>query len=165
MAEGRKIVVMGVTSTGKTEMGRRIAAALDVPFIDGDDLHPRSNVEKMAQGVPLEDADRWPWLDRVGEALAEAEGTVVLACSALKRAYRDRIRAKAGPVRFVHLTGPKRVIAERMKMRVEHFMPVSLLDSQLATLEPPGPDEDAIEADIRRPPDELTAQVAARLRD
>ncbi|WGH78185.1 gluconokinase [Jannaschia ovalis] len=163
MADDLKLVVMGVTSTGKTEVGQRLAARLDGRFIDGDDLHPPANVAKMAKGIPLEDADRWPWLDSVGEALAATEGTVVIACSALKRAYRDRIRDAAGAVRFVHLTGPKSVIAERMKRRTGHFMPLSLLDSQLATLEPPRPDEDAVEADLRKAPAELAAAIVKKL--
>ncbi|MCK0167097.1 gluconokinase [Jannaschia sp. S6380] len=161
---GTKIVVMGVTSTGKTLMGSKLAEALHGRFIDGDDLHPQANVDKMARGEPLDDRDRAPWLDRIGRALAGGEGTMVVACSALKRAYRDRIRDAAGPVVFVHLTGPRELIAKRMTRREGHFMPVSLLESQLATLEPPGPGERSIELDIERPPAELLRLAVDRLR-
>lgn len=158
-----KIVVMGVTSTGKSVVGARLAEALHGRFIDGDDLHSPASVAKMARGEPLEDMDRWPWLDRVGETMARADGTVVVACSALKRAYRDRIR-KASPAIFVHLTGPRDVIAERMRHREGHFMPVSLLDSQLATLEPPFADEASVTVDLTRPPARIVAEVLDRLR-
>ncbi|WP_281825311.1 gluconokinase [Jannaschia rubra] len=158
----RKIVVMGVTSTGKSLIAAGLAEHLGGRFVEGDDLHPQSNVDKMAAGQPLTDEDRWPWLDRVGQAML-GEGIIVVACSALKRAYRDRIRAVAGPVTFVHLTGPREVIEERMGRRKGHFMPVSLLDSQLATLEPPGEDEDAVTLDLTLPPDDLLAQAVERL--
>lgn len=161
---GRKIVVMGVTSTGKSLIGARLAEALDGRFIDGDDLHPDTNVAKMARGEPLDDRDRAPWLDRIGAALAAEEGTVVVASSALKRAYRDRIRRAAGPVIFVHLTGPREIIAERMAGRKGHFMPVSLLDSQLATLEPPTAPELAVEIDISGTPTQIMTELLNRLR-
>ncbi|CUH28591.1 Thermoresistant gluconokinase [Jannaschia seosinensis] len=154
-----KIVVMGVTSTGKTEIGRRLAYALDGRFVDGDDLHPNHNVDKMARGEPLNDADRLPWLDQIGEVLKQADDTIVVACSALKRSYRDRIRDAAGEVTFVHLTGPKEVIAERMRQRKGHFMPASLLDSQLRTLEEPGPGEVVLKGDITLPAAKLTACI------
>ena len=160
-----KIVVMGVTATGKTEIGKRLAYALEARFVDGDDLHPRTNVDKMARGEPLDDADRAPWLDRVGTTLAGGAGPIVVACSALKRAYRDRIRRHAGgTVLFVHLTGPKDVIAERMRTRKGHFMPLSLLDSQIATLELPGPEEIVIEGDITLAPAALTGRLLDGLR-
>lgn len=158
-----KIVVMGVTSTGKSEIGARLAEALHGHFVDGDDLHPQSNVAKMARGEPLDDRDRHPWLLKVGETLARSEGTTVVACSALKRAYRDIIR-RGGPVIFVHLTGPREVIAERMKQRTGHFMPVSLLDSQLETLEPPGAGELSITVDLDRAPTQIVDDVLIRLR-
>lgn len=157
-----RIVVMGVTSTGKTETGGRIARTLGLPFVDGDDLHPPRNRRKMAGGTPLTDADRRPWLDRIGAVLAERPR--VVACSALKRHYRDRIRSKAPGTLFVHLHGPRDLIAWRMTRREGHFMPVSLLDSQLATLEPPGPDERAVRLDIRHPPRQLLATLIERLR-
>lgn len=159
-----RIVVMGVTATGKSLIGARLAEALGGRFVDGDDLHPVSNREKMARGEPLDDQDRAPWLDRVGAALAEGEGPVVVACSALKRAYRDRIRRAAPGAIFVHLTGPRDLIEKRMGKRKGHFMPVSLLDSQLVTLEPPGPGEAAIEAGVDATPTAITARVLKRLR-
>lgn len=158
-----KLVVMGVASTGKSLIGARLAAALSGRFVDSDDLHTQASVARMARGEPLDDMDRWPWLTRVGEALARIDGTVVIACSALKRSYRDRIR-QAGPAIFVHLTGPRDVIEARMRERKGHFMPVSLLDSQIATLEPPGQDEDHVTVTLTRPPDRIVAEILARLR-
>lgn len=151
-------VVMGVSGCGKSTVGAAFAAATGGQFIDGDDLHPAENVAKMASGQPLTDDDRAPWLDRVAQALT---GHVVIGCSALKRAYRDRIRAGAGPVRFLHLSGTRDVIAARMAVRPGHFMPLGLLDSQFATLEPPGPDEDAITVDIDQPFDAVVAALLA----
>jgi gluconokinase len=120
---------------------------LGIPYRDGDDLHPAANVEKMRAGIPLSDADRWPWLDRVARVLHD-DAPVIVGCSALRRAYRDRIRSAAGgAVRFVHLTGSREVIATRMAARTGHYMPAILLDSQFATLEPPAPDE-ALTLDI-----------------
>lgn len=122
-----KIVVMGVSGSGKSLVGAGIATALDATFVDSDALHPRENVAKMSRGDPLDDADRAPWLDRVGDRLGEA-GDCVIACSALKRVYRDRIRAASGgPVIFVHLIGDQTLISERMAARVDHFMPPRLL--------------------------------------
>ncbi len=149
-------VVMGVAGCGKSTVGAAFAAAIGARFIDGDDLHPAANVAKMSAGVPLTDDDRWPWLDRVADVLT---GNVVVGCSALKRRYRDRIRATAGPVRFLHLAGSRDVIAARMANRPGHFMPAALLDSQFAALEPPGPDEDAVTVDI----DQSIAAVIAAL--
>lgn len=137
----QRIVVMGVSGSGKTSVGCALAARLRIGFVDADDLHPAANVEKMRAGQPLTDDDRWPWLDRVGQTLAE-EAPVIVACSALKRSYRDRIRAACGaPVGFIHLSGSRDEIAARMAGRTDHYMPISLLDSQFATLEAPGPDE------------------------
>lgn len=136
-----RIVVMGVAGCGKSTIGAGLAAALGIGFQDGDDLHPAENVARMAAGLPLRDQDRWPWLDRVAAVLAD-KVPVVVACSALRRAYRDRIRAGAGgPVIFVHLAGDRALIAARLAARQGHFMPPALLDSQFATLEPPGPGE------------------------
>lgn len=154
------MVVMGVSGCGKSSVGEALGALLGIPYFDGDDLHPAENVAKMAAGVPLTDADRWPWLDRVAAVLAE-RAPVIVGCSALKRAYRDRIRAGAGgPVRFVHLAGSRAVIEDRMTARTGHFMPAALLDSQFATLEPPGPDE-ALTLDVALP----VAVIAARAAD
>lgn len=159
-----RVVVMGVSGCGKSSVGAAMGALLDVPYIDGDDLHPAENVAKMAAGVPLTDADRWPWLDRVAAVLAE-RAPVIVGCSALKRAYRDRIRAGAGgPVRFVHLAGSRAVIGARMAARTGHYMPATLLDSQFAALEPPGPDE-AVTLDVAAPVPEIAAQAVGWLRD
>ncbi|WP_051855218.1 gluconokinase [Thioclava atlantica] len=160
------ILVMGVCGTGKTTIARRTAQAMGAAFLDADDFHPPENVARMAAGLPLDDSMRWQWLDRVAEAVAETtrrEGAqVVLACSALKRTYRDRLRARLGPIHVAHLSGPPALIAERMTARPGHFMPVGLLDSQLADLEPPGQEEDALICDISRPPEALCAQIRAK---
>lgn len=161
MSAPAAIVVMGVAGAGKTAVGRALAAALAYRFVDGDDLHPAENVANMAAGVPLEDADRWPWLTRVAHAL-HAETTVV-ACSALKRRYRDHLRAGAGvPVLFVHLAGRPDLLAERLAGRKGHFMPPALLTSQLAALQPPDPDEWAITVAIDPPPARIVAEIIAR---
>lgn len=135
------VVVMGVSGSGKSLIGSMLAEALGLPFIEGDRLHPQANVTKMSAGIPLSDEDRWPWLDRVGEELTAAvreRGGAVAACSALRQSYRDRLRAVAGRgLRFVFLSGSRELLLGRMSARRHHFMPVSLLDSQLATLEPP----------------------------
>lgn len=145
-----RIVIMGVSGCGKSSVGAALATRLGLAYRDGDDLHPAANVAKMRAGIPLGDEDRWPWLDRVAEVL-RSEAPVIIGCSALRRVYRDRIRAGAGgPVRFVHLTGSRAVIEARMAARKGHYMPPSLLDSQFATLEPPGPDE-AVSIDIDQP--------------
>lgn len=153
---------MGVSGSGKTTVGERLAAALGRRFADADDLHPQANVDKMARGIPLTDADREPWLDAVAAELAT--GPVVMACSALRRAYRDRLRAGDPGLRLVYLHGGRDLLAERMGHR-DHFMPVALLDSQLATLEEPGPDEAALSYDVVRPVEEIVADAAARLSD
>ncbi len=144
-------VVMGVTSCGKTTLGEALAAALQVKFVEGDRLHPPSNIAKMSAGIPLTDEDRWPWLAQVGEALQGHQG-VIASCSSLKRSYRDVMRAKAArPVVFIHLHGSRDMLASRIAARKNHFMPPSLLDSQLATLEPPGRDENVVMIDIAWP--------------
>lgn len=142
------VVLMGVSGCGKTTIGAALAAALGWPFIEGDDLHPPENVAKMAAGIPLTDEDRWPWLDRIVVELRRITalgGNAVLACSALRRSYRDRL-AQGGDVRFVYLRGDRQTIAARLAARRHRYMPATLLDSQFATLEEPG---DAIEIDIR----------------
>lgn len=157
-----RLVVMGVSGSGKSSVGEALAARLGVPYRDGDDLHPPGNVAKMAAGVPLQDSDRWPWLDLVAGVLRE-EAPVIVGCSALKRAYRDRLRHGAGwPVRFVHLAGAREVIAARMGLRTGHFMPSTLLDSQFAALEPPGPEE-ALVVDIDQSFEALVAEILSRL--
>jgi gluconokinase len=151
------VVLMGVSGSGKTVVGQALAAELGWPFLDGDDFHPEANVAKMAAGIPLADADRWPWLDRLAREIAavgERGGNAVLACSALKQAYRDRL-ARAGGVVFVHLKGDYDTIAARIATRAHRYMPPDLLASQFATLEEPA---EAIVVDIRAA---IPTQVAA----
>ncbi|CAN5133635.1 gluconokinase [soil metagenome] len=156
-----RLVVMGVSGSGKSTVGALLAADLDVPFVDADDLHPTANKVKMAAGHPLTDDDRWPWLALVGQAIAAAPGGIVVACSALKRSYRDAIRTAAPDTRFVYLEVPAAVLAERMRNRVGHFMPVSLLDSQLATLEPLRPDEAGATVAGDLPPRDILAALGS----
>lgn len=148
MKPARIIIAMGVSSSGKSTIGQSVARRLHVPFLDGDQYHPPANVEKMRSGTPLTDEDRWPWLEALARALAEAaerKGASVGACSALKRAYRDFLVEKAGePILFVHLDGNRQVIAERMAKRKHEYMPESLLDSQFATLEEPDPQSENV---------------------
>lgn len=139
---------MGVSGAGKSTIGAAIAQRLQVPYIDADDLHPPSNIAKMAAGQPLDDADREPWLDEVGRWMADHPGGAVTACSALKRRYRDQLRRQAPEVRFVHLDGDHAMIAERQADRPGHYMPPSLLTSQFDTLEPLEPDEAGGEVDV-----------------
>jgi gluconokinase len=137
---GTALVVMGVSGSGKTTVGELLAKQLGWAFMEGDRLHPPANVEKMRQGIPLTDADRWPWLDRIGEELKSWAGedkSGVLTCSALKRAYRDRIRAARPDVRFVYVKGSEALIAARVAARHHEYMPASLLRSQFDTLEEP----------------------------
>ena len=151
MAFGPAIVMMGVSGSGKSTVGEALTKKLGVPFRDADEFHPKSNVEKMSAGIPLTDDDRWPWLDAIGAAIRDTppDKGIVVSCSALKRLYRDRIlKAARRPVTFVHLDGPKAVLAERLKGRKGHFFPPSLLDSQLATLEPLAADEPAMRVSI-----------------
>ena len=160
------IVVMGVSGSGKTTVGTALAAELGVPFMDADDLHPPANVAKMAAGHPLNDDDRWPWLARVGAELSRAEGTgLVIACSALKRTYREAILAVEPRARFVELDGSRELLVSRMAHRRGHFMPVSLLDSQLATLEPLAADEPGVivSLDSLAGPTELAAEAVRLL--
>ncbi|GAB3402393.1 gluconokinase [Schumannella luteola] len=161
------VVVMGVSGSGKSTVGVDLATALGVPFVDGDALHPAANIAKMAAGIPLDDADRAPWLTAVGEALADgaaAHGGIVIACSALRRAYRDRLRALAPGLVFVHLTGSRELLAARLAGRSHEFMPSTLLDSQLATLEPLERDEASIALDVGERVDDLVASAARGLR-
>jgi gluconokinase len=158
------VVVMGVSGSGKSTIGSLLADHLGVPFTDADDLHPASNVAKMAAGQPLTDDDRWPWLALVGRALAAASATgLVVACSALKRGYREAILAEAPATVFVQLDGTRELLAQRMGARTDHFMPSSLLDSQLATLEPLREDEPGFVVGIDQEPGEIVAEIADRL--
>lgn len=146
----RALVVMGVTGTGKTTIAQALARRIGAAFVEGDDLHSEANRAKMSTGVPLTDDDRRPWLKAVAAAIRDADVDAVATCSALRRSYRDLIRAETGcPVIFVHLSGDPTLIAERLAQRHGHFMPPSLLASQLATLEPPGADEPHVTVDIR----------------
>ncbi|PHQ49633.1 gluconate kinase [Streptomyces cinnamoneus] len=161
------IVVMGVAGTGKTTIGPLVAEALGLPYAEGDDFHPAANVAKMSAGTPLDDADRAPWLDAIGAWAAGRAGRGgVVSCSALKRAYRDRLRAAApaGAVVFLHLTGERELIAGRMAARTGHFMTSRLLDSQFATLEPLGPDETGVVVDVAPGPEVIAEQAVAALR-
>jgi gluconokinase len=159
-----RFVVMGVSGCGKSAIGSAFADAVGATFIDGDDLHPAANVAKMASGQPLTDADRAVWLARVAETLRVHDGPVVLACSALKRKYRDAIRSGVQTgVMFLHLAGTRDVIAARMAARRDHFMPPALLDSQFAALEPPGPDETAVTVDIDQAPAAVVAELVGKI--
>ncbi|MCA6093041.1 gluconokinase [Streptomyces sp. SCA3-4] len=161
------IVVMGVAGTGKTTVGPLVADALGVPYAEGDDFHPAANIAKMSAGVPLDDADREPWLDAIGDwARDRAERGGVVSCSALKRAYRDRLRAAAPPgtVVFLHLTGDRELIGARMAARRGHFMTTRLLDSQFATLEPLDADEAGIRVDVTPEAAVIAERAVAALR-
>ena len=160
------LVVMGVSGCGKTLIGSAVAQLLGLAFIEGDELHPPRNVALMAAGTPLTDADRVDWLAAIAArlSLAQAAGQgLVVSCSALKRSYRDGLRAACPGLRFVHLQGSAALLHQRMLARTGHYMPASLLVSQLATLEPPAADEDAISVDIGPPPDHVAATVLAHL--
>lgn len=161
------IIVMGVCGCGKSSVGAAIAERLGLPFIEGDVLHPKSNVEKMSRGEPLNDEDRWPWLEIIGRRMADAltrgEG-IVVSCSALKKVYRDRLRAAVGGrLFFVYLEGTRELLSERMGSRTGHFMPTSLLDSQLATLEVPTGEPGVVTVDIDREIDEIADMAVAGL--
>ena len=158
-----QVVVMGVAGAGKTTIGKAVADRLGVVFVDADSLHPASNIAKMSSGTPLNDDDRWPWLDRVGDELAAGTDGIVIACSALKRSYRDRIRSRAAATVFVQLDGTKALLAERLTARPGHFMPPSLLDSQLATLEPLQRDERGFVVSIDATPAEIDESVVRTL--
>ncbi|MGA5080191.1 gluconokinase [Streptomyces griseoincarnatus] len=158
------VVVMGVAGTGKTTIGPLIAARLGVPYAEGDDFHPQSNIAKMSAGTPLTDDDRWPWLDAIGDwAQGRAGLGGVVSCSALKRSYRDRLRAAAPGVVFVHLTGDRALVEDRMSHRQGHFMPTALLDSQFATLQPLEPDEAGVAVNVTGSPEEITERAATAL--
>ena len=157
-------VVMGVAGCGKSTVGAAAAKQLNASYVDGDDLHPAANIEKMSRGEPLNDEDRKPWLIAIGTTIRDANAPLLIGCSALKRTYRDLIRETAGKsLSFLHLHGTRDVLIERMKNRPGHFMPVSLLDSQLDTLELPDPDENAIQIDIDQPFDAVVSQSVSVL--
>lgn len=162
------VVVMGVSGSGKSTIAAGLAQVLSVPFIEGDELHSPLSVAKMKAGIALEDEDRWPWLDRIAAQLADKDrmpAGLVMTCSALKRSYRDRIRRGAPGVRFVFLCGPRALVELRLAARTDHFMPSTLLESQLQTLEVPGPDEDdVLHSDISQPPTTVISLAASALR-
>ena len=155
------VVVMGVSGSGKTTIGRRVAERLGWRFIEGDDHHPPANVAKMAAGIPLEDTDRWPWLDALNRAL-RAERDAIVTCSALKESYRRRLLDGIADARIVFLEGSKTLIAERVAKRKHRYMPASLLDSQFATLEPP---TDAIRIDVGAPIERSVDAIVRALQD
>ncbi len=158
-------VVMGVAGSGKSLIGARLARELHVEFVEGDDLHPPDNVRRMAAGIPLTDDDRKGWLMAIAARLREAQRAgvgLVASCSALKRSYRDLLRSGAATVQFVYLAGTSALLTERMANRRGHFMPPSLLESQLAILEEPSPDEHAWVCDIRKAPDAIVADLVRR---
>jgi gluconokinase len=163
MSEPAPVVVMGVSGSGKSTVGAALARRLRVPFVDADTMHPAANIAKMAAGEPLDDDDRYPWLERVGDWLAAHRDGGVVSCSALKRAYRDQLRAHCPGVEFLHLSGSAELIAGRLAARTEHFMPLALLRSQLNTLEPLGTDEAGSTVDIG-PDVDLIVDAAVKAR-
>jgi len=159
-------VIMGVSGSGKSLIGAMFARALDVEFVEGDDLHPPDNLRRMAAGIPLTDDNRRGWLTKIADQLRDAKRAglgLVVSCSALKRIYRDLLRSvAAADLRFVYLAGSRELLAERLANRRGHFMPPSLLESQLAILEEPSPDEHAWVCDIRGAPDAIVADLVRR---
>jgi gluconokinase len=164
----RAIVVMGVSGAGKTSVAELLSRRLGCAYVEGDSLHPKANVAKMAEGIPLTDEDRWPWLDLIGGELAAARSrneSVVVTCSSLKRVYRDRLRkASNGMLYFVFLSGSPQLLASRMGERQGHFMPTSLLQSQLATLESPEGEDGVVTVDIDDSVEEIVRNAEAGLR-
>ncbi|MFI0240796.1 gluconokinase [Streptomyces sp. NPDC016845] len=164
MSTPHVVVVMGVAGTGKTTIGPLLAERLGVPYAEGDDFHPPANIARMTAGTPLTDEDRWPWLDAIGEwAHGRAGLGGVVSSSALKRSYRDRLRAAAPGVVFVHLTGSRELIEDRMSHRQGHFMPTALLDSQFATLQPLAADEAGVGVDVSGSPEEIADRAVEAL--
>jgi gluconokinase len=166
-SESRLVVVMGVSGCGKSSVGERIAMAFQCEFVEGDALHPAANIEKMSAGIPLTDDDRWPWLDAIGRKISESRTrreSLVVSCSSLRKVYRDRLRSAAGGrLCFVFLEGPREVLEARMRVRPGHFMPASLLDTQLATLEVPTGEPGVITIDLRLSLDEIVSEALSGL--
>ena len=165
-ASPRVILVMGVTSSGKSTVGQKLGTALGWPFRDADSFHPPENVVKMSSGQPLNDDDRKPWLAAIAafvDACFRDNTPAIVTCSALKRSYRDVIIGHRDHVRLVHLVGDKALIGARMAQRRNHFMPTSLLDSQFATLEPPQADENPLNIPVDADPDALVATILSQL--
>jgi gluconokinase len=155
------VILMGVSGCGKSTIGAELSCLSRIPYSDGDDLHPSANVEKMRSGLPLDDADRLPWLEECGRSVAQARSGLILGCSSLKLSYRDTLRKNAFPVQpiFVYLEGNREALLQRLQKREGHYMPASLLDSQLAALEPPEPFEGAIIVGIERPAKDLAERI------
>ena len=160
-----RLIIMGVSGCGKSTVGERLGARTRIPFIEGDTLHPPRNVALMAAGTPLTDEDRAGWLDDIASRFGalKADAGLIISCSALKRKYRDRLRAACPDLRFIHLHGDKTLLEQRLQYRTGHYMPPSLLTSQLQTLEPPSSDEPAITLDIALPTDQLVEQIEQQL--
>ena len=168
IAGSRRLVVMGVSGCGKSEIGQRLASRLGVEYLEGDAFHPAANVARMSAGIPLDDDDRSGWLTILGERISAARTAghgLVLSCSSLKRRYRDQLRAADPDLVFIHLHGDRETIASRMHARPGHFMPPALLDSQLRDLEPLQPDEKGLQEDIRLSPDEMIARILEQCRN
>ena len=160
-----RLIIMGVSGCGKSTVGERLGARTRIPFIEGDTLHPPRNVALMAAGTPLTDEDRAGWLDDIASRFGalKADAGLIISCSALKRKYRDRLLAACPDLRFIHLHGDKTLLEQRLQYRTGHYMPPSLLTSQLQTLEPPSSDEPAITLDIALPTDQLVEQIEQQL--
>lgn len=162
---GSPVVVMGVSGSGKSTVGAALAQRMRVPFADGDDFHPAANIAKMSAGHALDDDDRYPWLEAIGEWLAGHHAGGVMSCSALKRKYRDQLRRHCSDVVYLYLSGSPEVIRKRQASRPGHFMPAALLDSQFATLEPLGPDETGIAIDVDQSIDAIVDEYVERIDD
>jgi gluconokinase len=162
-AAGPRVVVMGVSGCGKSAVGARLAQALGVPLVEGDGFHPPANIDKMSRGLPLDDADRAGWLQLLGDQLARHAGGAVLTCSALKAAYRDRLRAAAPGLQFVHLALTPAQAQARVAGRADHFYPPSLVDSQFAALEDPAGEPGVVTVDAALPMDAVVAAGLAGL--
>jgi gluconokinase len=159
------VIVFGVSGAGKTTIGKLLAEELGWQFYEADDFHPRANIEKMRSGLPLTDEDRWPWLERLREQIMRslaAKENAVLACSALKRMYREHLRV-SGDVKFVFLRGDYALIERQLRRRRGHFMNPALLQSQFADLEEPQPDEDVLTIDLGRSPQQVVDEIKAKL--
>ncbi len=162
---GSPIVVMGVSGSGKSTVGAALAQRLQMPFADADDFHPPANIAKMTAGQPLDDDDRYPWLEIIGEWLVDHRDGGVMSCSALKRKYRDQLRRHCPTTEFLHLSGSQEVIAARQASRPGHFMPATLLASQFATLEPLEPDERGVTIDVSGDIDSIVEGYMARTKE
>ncbi|WP_319412530.1 gluconokinase [uncultured Cohaesibacter sp.] len=161
------IVVMGISGSGKSTLGQLLAGRLNVPFEEGDAYHSSENVRKMAAGIPLTDADRKPWLESLARAMREWDGkgeTRVLSCSSLRKSYRDIFRQASGNLRFIFLDGAKELVRARMAERQSHFMPVQLIESQIAALEVPDGEEDVIRIDISADPEAMAEELLGKLK-